>query len=135
MLRVRSEKRRMRHVEVLRRQKQEEEDVEETLGGGRSWEESDKVFRQSSEPQAPSAPASRSPDSRKTGSTQSQVIMLTFKSLKLTILMLLLSVSDVLKQQINETSATIKPFFIIIFVTFQEETSQTGFYVIYVMQP
>lgn len=63
----------MRHVEALRLQKQEEENVKESLGG-RSQEENDKVFSQSPEPQTLSAPESGSPDSQKTGSTQSQVL-------------------------------------------------------------
>lgn len=75
MLRVRSEKRRLRHVEALQRQKQEEEeeDGKQSLGRGRSREESDMVFSPSSEPQSPPAAASRSPDSEKTGTTQTQV--------------------------------------------------------------
>lgn len=73
MLRVRSEKRRQRHVEVLQRQKQEEEE-----GGGRTQEvkdgePGDEVFSPSSKPQSPRAAASRSPDSRRTDTTQTQV--------------------------------------------------------------
>lgn len=76
MLRIRSEKRRLRHVEALQRQKQEEkeeEDGKEPLGGERSTEESDMVFDPISEPQSPAAAASMSPDSGITGTTQTQV--------------------------------------------------------------
>lgn len=68
MLRVRSEKRRLRHVEALRRQKEEEEDGQESLDGGRSREESDAVFSPTSTPQSPT-----SPDIQTAGTTQTQV--------------------------------------------------------------
>lgn len=74
MLRVRSEKRRLRHVEVLQRQKQEEEEEgelgEESEGRGRTRDE---VFSPSSKPQSPRAAASRSPDSRRSDTTHTQV--------------------------------------------------------------
>lgn len=81
MLRVRGEKRRQRHVEVLQRQKQEEEEGElgeESEGRGRTQEvkdgePGDEVFSPSSKPQSPRAAASRSPDSRRTDTTQTQV--------------------------------------------------------------
>ncbi|XP_075878657.1 ladinin-1 isoform X2 [Nelusetta ayraudi] len=75
MLRVRSEKRRQRHVEVLQRQKQEEEEEEEVRGGTqevKDGEPGDEVFSPSSKPQSPRAAASRSPDSRRTDTTQTQ---------------------------------------------------------------
>lgn len=81
MLRVRSEKRRLRHVEVLQRQKQEEEEGElgeESEGRGRTrevkdGEPGDEVFSPSSKPQSPRAAASRSPDSRRSDTTHTQV--------------------------------------------------------------
>lgn len=81
MLRVRSEKRRQRHVEVLQRQKLGEEEEgelgEESGGRGRTQEvkdgePGDEVFSLSSKPQSPLAAASRSPDSR-TDTTQTEV--------------------------------------------------------------
>lgn len=81
MLRLRSEKRRLRHVEVLQRQKQEEEEEgelgEESEGRGRTrevkdGEPGDEVFSPSSKPQSPRAAASRSPDSRRSDTTHTQ---------------------------------------------------------------
>ncbi|XP_062247256.1 ladinin-1-like isoform X1 [Platichthys flesus] len=83
MLRVRDEKRRMRHVETLRRQKEEEEDESEAnIGGGRGGggearvellgdanEEPSNVFlpvRSTSKPQPLPKPASDSPSSSNT---------------------------------------------------------------------
>lgn len=80
MLRVRSEKRRLRHVETLQRQKQEEEGEAggESRAGGRArevedGEPGDEVFSQSSKPQSPRAPALGSPDSRRADTTHAQV--------------------------------------------------------------
>ncbi|KAF0036243.1 hypothetical protein F2P81_011555 [Scophthalmus maximus] len=77
MLRVRDEKRRMRHVETLRRQKEEEEDEAEATGGGARVEilgdldeEQGSAFppvKSPSKPQVPKKTASYSPS----GSTDS----------------------------------------------------------------
>lgn len=84
MLRIRSEKRRLRHVEALQRQKQEEEEGEdgetgeESGGRGRTpevkdGEPGDEVFRLSSKPQSPCAAVPRSPDSKRTDTTHTEV--------------------------------------------------------------
>lgn len=74
MLRVRSERRRLRHVEVLQRQKEEEE----SDGGGRSREATDRepgdeVFSPSSKAKSPLAAATSSLDSRRSGTAHTQV--------------------------------------------------------------
>lgn len=85
MLRVRDEKRRMRHVETLRRQKEEEEDEAEATGGGARVEilgdldeEQGSAFppvKSPSKPQVPKKNASYSPSGStdSTGITNRQV--------------------------------------------------------------